>query len=512
MDKSSRTAKSLKNSIVAMAFYVINLALQFFSRKIFLEYLGTEILGLNTTAMNLLQFLNLAELGISAAVGFSLYKPILDNDNESINEIVTLQKHLYRRIALLIIGGSCILMCFFPLIFKKITLPLWYAYASFGVLLFSSLLGYFVNYKQIILSASQQDYKVLYSNKSVMLIKVVCQMMAIYYLNHPYVWWLILEALFAIVGSYSLHYITLKSFPQLRSSNTTFKDLRAKYSELVTKIKQLFFHKICAFATTQTSPLIIYAYTTLTTVSLYGNYMIIISGIQVFVSSIFNSILGGIGNLISEGNTAKSANVFLELFSLRFFIICILSFVTYELTPEFIILWIGKEYLLSKTTLLIIVATFYTVATRFSIESFILAYGLVHDIWSPIAESSTSIILAIILGSCWGLNGVLIGGLIPTFLIITIWKPYFLFKTRLNGYLGKFYKTYVILLLSFAIAILFYALTFRHIRIIIESYSDLFVKAILVGVVFTLYLTLALSLSSPYFRLALNRIKKLMHN
>ena len=150
MASTSRTAKSLKNSVIAMGFYLINLGLQFFSRKIFLEYLGTEILGLNTTAMNLLQFLNLAELGISSAVGFTLYKPLHDNDKTTVNEIVTLQGHLYRRIAYLIIVGAAILMCFFPLIFKKISLPLWYAYGSFGVLLFSALLGYFFNYRQIV--------------------------------------------------------------------------------------------------------------------------------------------------------------------------------------------------------------------------------------------------------------------------------------------------------------------------------------------------------------------------
>ena len=63
MVTDSRTSKSIKNSLVALAFYFINLVLQFFSRKVFLDYLGAEILGLNTTATNLLQFLNLAELG-----------------------------------------------------------------------------------------------------------------------------------------------------------------------------------------------------------------------------------------------------------------------------------------------------------------------------------------------------------------------------------------------------------------------------------------------------------------
>ena len=95
----SRTKKSIKNSVVALLFYAITLILNFFSRKIFLDYLGADILGLNTTALNLLQFLNLAELGISTAVGFTLYAPLRNGDKVTINEIVTLQGHLYKRIA-----------------------------------------------------------------------------------------------------------------------------------------------------------------------------------------------------------------------------------------------------------------------------------------------------------------------------------------------------------------------------------------------------------------------------
>lgn len=40
----SRTSKSIKNSSVALVFYFINLILQFFSRKIFLDYLGPSVL------------------------------------------------------------------------------------------------------------------------------------------------------------------------------------------------------------------------------------------------------------------------------------------------------------------------------------------------------------------------------------------------------------------------------------------------------------------------------------
>ena len=43
----SRTSKSIKNSSVALLFYFINLILQFFSRKIFLDYFGAEVMGRN---------------------------------------------------------------------------------------------------------------------------------------------------------------------------------------------------------------------------------------------------------------------------------------------------------------------------------------------------------------------------------------------------------------------------------------------------------------------------------
>ena len=106
MSEQTLTAKSAKNSIVALVFYAVNLVLQFISRRIFIEYLGEDILGLNTTISSILQFLNIAELGIGSAVGYTLYKPLYENDRKTINEIVSLQGWLYKKIAGFIIAAS----------------------------------------------------------------------------------------------------------------------------------------------------------------------------------------------------------------------------------------------------------------------------------------------------------------------------------------------------------------------------------------------------------------------
>lgn len=448
---ASRTIKSLKNSGIALIVYFINLVLQFYSRKIFLEYLGTEILGLNTTVANLLQFLNLAELGIGAAVAYTLYKPLLANNHYVIIEIITLQGQIYRRIATFIICAAIGLMFFFPWIFEKMQLPIWYAYASFGVLLFSSLLSYFVNYKQVLLSADQKDYKIQYTYKTAMLVKVLTQIFAVRYSAFSYVWWLVLEGLFAIIGAIMLNRVIKKTYPYLQRSSVKYRKLRQKYDSIYVKIKQLFFHKIASFALNQTSPVIIYAYTSLTMVTLYGNYMLIIMGIISLMGAVFNSMAAGIGNLVAENNNERIIKVFNELFSIRFFITIVLCFATYILTPAFIALWIGKEYVMEWKTLALLVGILYINLSRYTVDAYLNAYGLFSDIWAPIVEAILNIGLSVLLGYLYGINGVLSGVLISLFLIVLGWKPYFLFrfglKMKLRSYIIMYFKHMLIALI-----------------------------------------------------------------
>ena len=336
-------------------FYFINLILQFFSRKIFLDYLGSEVLGLNTTAQNLLGFLNLAELGIGSAVAYNLYKPLFDNNRQAINDIVSIQGWLYRRIAYIVIAGSVILMCFFHWIFAKAQVPLWYTYASFIALLASSLLGYFVNYRQIVLSADQKEYKITFSVQGVKVIKVLLQMLAIWQLNNGYVYWMVLEVIMAIVTSIALDKVIRKEYPWLTPQIRQGSALQRQYPEIIRQTKQVFFHKISGFVLTQTSPLIIYVYASLTLVAIYGNYMLIVTGVTALMNALLNSINAGIGNLVAEGDKQRIKKVYWEITLLRMWIASIICFGMYMLGDSFISLWVGKEYILPNTAFIILI-------------------------------------------------------------------------------------------------------------------------------------------------------------
>lgn len=435
MHSNSRTAKSLKNSSIALAFYAINLILQFFSRKIFLDRLGSDILGLNTTASNMLQFLNLAESGIGAAVGFSLYAPLYRNDRQAINDILSLQGKLYRRIACIVMAAALALMAFFPLIFAKMQLPLWYAYASFGVLLFSALLGYFVNYKQVLLSADQKEYKIQYSYKAAMSAKLILQITAVKSFENGYLWWLVTEALFAVIGSFVLHRTVKNTYPFLKNTPRPLKELNAAYPATGTKIKQLFLHKIGNFALTQTSPLIIYAFLSLTAVAVYGNYMLVVTGLITLAGALSNGLTAGIGNLVAEGDIQKIMAVFEELFCVRFLIAAVIAFGFFILAQPFVTLWLGHDYLLPDSTLGILTAILFINVSRYSVESYLNAYGFYYDVWAPLTEAAINVGLSILLGHLFGLNGILCGVLISLLVIVLGWKPLFLFAINLKqGY------------------------------------------------------------------------------
>ena len=116
----------------------------------------------------------------------------------------------------------------------------------------------------------------------------------------------------SVVTCLSLKKTIHRSFPWLHPDLSKGKMLSRKHSVIIKKTKQLFFHKFAAYVLGQTSPLIIYAFLSLTVVAIYGNYMLLVVSVSMIVTSIFNGMNASIGNLIAEGNKDKILSFFRE--------------------------------------------------------------------------------------------------------------------------------------------------------------------------------------------------------
>ena len=177
----SRVNKTIKNARIGVLFYVVVLLVHFFSRKIFLEGLGDEFIGLTTTLQSILSFLNLAELGIGTVIGVTLYQPLFDQNKKEINKIIALIGHLYKKIGLGIFILSLVVSICLPLIFSDTTIDLTLVFFAFFSFLTSSLLGYFINYHIVILQADQKTYAVTSIYQSITIVKLILQSILVYY-------------------------------------------------------------------------------------------------------------------------------------------------------------------------------------------------------------------------------------------------------------------------------------------------------------------------------------------
>lgn len=426
--KSSRTSNSLKNALTALLFYILQVVLGFWSRKVFYATLGSEILGLDQTANSLLGFLNLAELGVSTSVGYFLYKPIFDNDKRSISEIVTVQGYIYRRVAMVILVGSTLLMCFFPVIFKDMSVPLWYAYVIFSGLLFSSLIGYYVNYKICVLNAAQKAYKVTRASSGFRSLLKLFLIFTLPLVSQPFLLYIIANFCGVVIGAIILNYVIKVEYPWLSIAVNNGRDLLTKYNGVISKTKQLFVHKISSYVIIESQPLLLFAYSSLTTVAYFGNYLSVIGSIRVMLSTTFDGSQASIGNLIAEGNIEKIKSVFWETFDLRFCMASIVMVSLYYITPPFISIWLSKSYLLGETILILVLVQSWFSIVRTTLDNFVSGYGLFQDTWAPIAEVVIFLLGVCVLGHLYEIQGVLLSGLISSVLIIGIWRPLFLFK------------------------------------------------------------------------------------
>ena len=431
MTNESRVKKTLLNARVNLIFYFLTLSLSFFSRKVFLNFLGAEFVGLTGTLTNLLSFLNLAELGISTAIGYVLYKPLFEQDQQKINEIISVFGYLYQWVGKIILIAGCTLSLFLPLIFPNTGFELSIIYLAYYSFLCSSLIGYFINYRQTLLGADQKNYVVTAYFQTGNILKTIIQMTSAYYTGNYYIW-IAIEFIFGLIYSFILNWKINQVYPWLKSDIKSGKLLYKKYPEVMKYTKQLFVHKIAGLIQFQTTPFLIYAFVSLQTVAFYGNYTIITEKLKQLFDSFLGSTAAGIGNLIAEGNKEKILQVYWELMTLRFLIVGIASISLYYLLPTFIELWLGKEYVLSDKVLILVLIIFTLNIIRGTTDQFINGYGLFYDVWAPATEAIIFIIIALVGGYLWQLEGVLLGSITSSIIIIYIWKPYFLFNQGLK--------------------------------------------------------------------------------
>ena len=435
-----RTLNSAKNLASSLGITLIMTLLGFLTRKVFVDNVGVEYLGLNGLLHNILGVMTLLEGGFATSVVYNLYKPLAEDDRPKILALLQLYRKVYRYIA---IGVIVFALCLYPFIdyFIKDSENLDYVSIVYFIFLFNSVVGYFTAYKWSIINASQQNYKLTAINLTYQ-IGLNLSKLAILYFTKTYILYLVVEALFGVALNIGIIRKANQLFPYIKTKERYLLDVATK-TNIVTNMKALFINKIGGFFMHSTDNIIISAFVGVASIGLYSNYTLITGTIRSLVNQALNSFSESVGNLIASESSEKVYEVFKTTFFVNFLVASIPVIVLHNTIIPFISWWLGEQYLLSYTTLCVILFNFYIDLMRSTALTFKTKAGIfVKDRFTPLFQGVINLILSYIFVQYWGLAGVLFATSL-SILSIGFWQfPRLCYKYVFHQSLWKYFQKY----------------------------------------------------------------------
>lgn len=446
-----RTHRSVMNIEVGMLFYILTIILTFFSRRVFLECLGTEFIGLTGMLMNIMSFLSVAELGIGISISYFLYKPLQEDNHEKINEVMSMLAYLYRCIGFFIGGVGVLISLFFPWWFNHLSTGLFLVYFAFYAFLGQSMAGYIFNYRQLLVSANQKQYVVNAYFQTINIVQIITQIILAYHYRNLYLW-VIVGFVFTIIGCIVFNRRIRQVYPWLRIDTKAGKRNLKQYPEVLKKTRQIFVLKIKDFILNRSDELMVGIFVSVTQVAFYGNYTMIINKLIYFFNILGDGMSAGVGNLIAEGDEKNTMKVFWEMIATRYFIAGMITYPLILFLQPLISCWVGAEYQLSSLIAYLLIINLFLRLQYSTIYIFIGASGLYDDVWTSWAELIINIAVTLALAPFYGIVGILLGKIVSIFFFNVIWKPYFLFSRGFHKSVWEYWRpmtTYYILFILF---------------------------------------------------------------
>ncbi|MBP5776327.1 MAG: sugar transporter [Prevotella sp.] len=466
------------NIKVGMVFYILSLFLAFFSRKIFLDCLGAEFIGLTGMLMNIMSFLSVAELGIGTSIVYFLYKPLQEDNHEKINEVMSMLAFLYRCIGAFIGAIGILISLFFPWWFNNLTtgLPLvYFAYYSF---LASSVSGYVFNYKQLLVGANQKQYLVNSYFQTISIVGNIIQIFLAYYYRNLWLW-VVVGLICTIIGIIIFNYRIQKLYPWLRINLREGRENLKKYPEVLKKTRQVFVQKIKDFILYRSDEIMVGMFVSVVKVAFYGNYTMIINKLNFLVNILSEGLSAGVGNLLAEGDERNIMKVFWELTAARFLILGIIIFSLLLFFQPFIGCWLGKEYQLSDIIVYLVIFNLFIRYQTAAVYIYLGSAGLFSDVWAAWTELIVNISVTLLLAPTYGIAGILLGKIISFGFISSFWKPYYLFSQAFHRSAWEYWRG---MAPYYIIFVLFTLLTIWLKQNVIDLHSDTFLSLAIYGI------------------------------
>lgn len=454
MKNQSRTVNSFKNIMTGVLGQVFLTGISFVNRTIFIYCLSADYLGINGLFTNILSLLSLAELGIGSAMTYALYQPLADKNNQKLKSLMNFYATAYRYIGFIVILFGILLLPFLDVFIKEsptITENIRIIYLFY---LFNSAITYFYSYKQSLIMADQKNYISLITSYGITIVQSIFQIIILIFTKN-YILYLLIQSIMSLLYNIIISKIADKLYPFLTEEHKIELDKESK-GELFVNIKALITIKLSGLLVNNTDNIIISYFSGLATVGLASNYTMLINIITSILTQIFNGITASVGNLNAELNNKNRELWFERINFLNFWLYGLCTICITILINDVILIWLGDRYLLPFPIVLIFSINFYTVGMQSSIWMYKNTLGLfTHGRYLLLVTATINLILSFILGSLWGLFGIMLATFIARILTNIWYDPYVIYKFGFNKnfllYVRKYFLFLICLIINYVI-------------------------------------------------------------
>lgn len=456
----SRTQKSIKNTVAGVIGLLCSQVISFVTKSIFIRILGAEYNGVNGLFSNILQVLNLAELGFATSIAYALYKPLKDGDEQKQAELMNFFAKIYRVIAVVVAVAGCCCIPFLQYLIaeniSELSFSLNELRGYFAMYLASTVCSYLLAYKRTIITADQNNYIVTNVDNLCNIILNILQIALLFAFKNFYAYLAIMIAK-TIVNNAVLHIIANKKYGYLKKYRNAKLSKPEKHA-IFQNVEATFLHRLGDVAARGTTSIIISSFVSLIIAGQYSNYVMITASIGMLVNIVFTSITASVGNLCANESEKAQYKVYKRVRYLAYF--CgIFTFVCFVgIFNPFIELWVGKDMVLPMAVVVAISFDSSKWYFRKAILTFKDAKGMFKNDWyKPVLEAVVGIALGIGLSYVWGAFGVIFGHILATMLIAVPIEIVVFFKQGIKKpLLPQFVSLGAALLFAFALAALTY--------------------------------------------------------
>lgn len=478
--------KSIKNTTFSLLSIICSSVLAFVMRSFLIKYLGVELLGVNATVAETINFLSAAELGTKSAISYKMYKPINDNDLNRQRELFGLYRVAYWAIGLaVIIIGLCILPFLHRIVNTQISMNI--VYAAYLLQLLITASTYFLGYYKILFDTYQNMHVYIPIQTLLDLLTKSVQIVVLFVCKN-YLLYLACSTIL-VIGMFGFTKVRAhKDYDEI------VKPVIPKREDvllLLKDLKQMIGSTIAAYVYGSTDNMLLSVFFGSLVTGYISNYKTITNLIRGLIQTIYTGTLASWGAFLHKDTSEENISLyFYRMIFLEFAICLILLLPTAILIDDFIILWLGTDFLIEKAVVYLMIFDLFFTFLHQPTCLIINNLGLFREekIISIIA-AVMNLVTSIVGAKLFGSKGIFIGTIIAVF---TYWigRSWVIDEkcfSNIKGSYMKYWKYNLICIGSFLV-LLYAGNGVMDYILISNKYISFITKGILIEIMGLLYI------------------------